>query len=199
MRRNGYFWTSGVNLDTTIRFPDPDFMSECKISAIWRRFPLKKKLFHLRKLYKERIRKDLLWRSVEYSGSWYECPRVLKLARFPVGGSKWFRACVGAHNLLNRSWSHLIHKFCYSDMTLDIGLAKTLHRPTSRKKALILLTSSTDKNPPHAGRASKRREIFTALAVTDSWESGRPWWSRSLSKYSLCAHCDKMNWMCESI
>ena len=48
------------------------------------------------KLYKERIRTDFLWRSVEYSGSWYECPRVLKLARFLVGGSKWFRACVGA-------------------------------------------------------------------------------------------------------
>ena len=40
MRRNGYFWTSGVNVDTTIRFPDPDFPLECKISAIWRRFPL---------------------------------------------------------------------------------------------------------------------------------------------------------------
>jgi len=24
MRRNGYLWTSGVNLDTTDRFPDPD-------------------------------------------------------------------------------------------------------------------------------------------------------------------------------
>jgi len=62
-----------------------------------------KKLFHLTKLYKERIRKDLFRRSVEYSGSWYECPRVLKLARFLVGGSKWFKACVGAHNLQNRS------------------------------------------------------------------------------------------------
>ena len=58
----------------------------------------KKKLLHLTKLHKERIRKDFLWRSVEYSGSWYECPRVLKLARFLVGGSKWFIACVGAHN-----------------------------------------------------------------------------------------------------
>jgi len=66
-----------------------------------------KKLFHLTKLYKEWIREDFLWRSVEYSGSWYECPRVLKLARFLVGGSKWFKACVGAHNLQNRSWSDL--------------------------------------------------------------------------------------------
>jgi len=49
----------------------------------------KKKQFHLTKLYKERIRKDFLWRSVEYSGSWYECPRVLKLALFLVGGSSW--------------------------------------------------------------------------------------------------------------
>ena len=33
----------------------------------------------------------------------YECPRVLKLARFLVGGSRWFKACVGAHNLQKRS------------------------------------------------------------------------------------------------
>ena len=49
----------------------------------------------------------------------------------------------------------------------------------------------------HGGHT--RREIITALAITDSWASGRPWWRRSLSRYSLCAHCDKMNWMCESI
>ena len=40
MRRNGYLWTSGVNLDTAVRFADPGFLSECKISAIRRRFPL---------------------------------------------------------------------------------------------------------------------------------------------------------------
>ena len=40
MRRNDYLWTSGVNLDTAVRFADPDFLLECKISAIWRRFPL---------------------------------------------------------------------------------------------------------------------------------------------------------------
>ena len=39
MRRNDYLWTSGVNLDTAVRFADPDFLLECKISAIWRRFP----------------------------------------------------------------------------------------------------------------------------------------------------------------
>ena len=33
--------------------------------------------------------------------------RVLKLARFLVVGSKWFKACVGAHNLQNRPWSYL--------------------------------------------------------------------------------------------
>ena len=33
-------WTSGVNLDTAVRFADPEFLLECKISAIWRRFPL---------------------------------------------------------------------------------------------------------------------------------------------------------------
>ena len=40
MRRNGYLWTSGVNLDTAVLFPDPDFLLEWKISAIPRRFPL---------------------------------------------------------------------------------------------------------------------------------------------------------------
>jgi len=40
MRRNGYLWTSGINLDTAIRFADPDLLVVCKISAIWRRFPL---------------------------------------------------------------------------------------------------------------------------------------------------------------
>ena len=40
MRRNGYLWTSGVNLDIAVRFPDPDFLLEWKISAIPRRFPL---------------------------------------------------------------------------------------------------------------------------------------------------------------
>jgi len=40
MRRNGYLWTSGVNLDTAVRFTDPDFLLECKTSAILRRFPL---------------------------------------------------------------------------------------------------------------------------------------------------------------
>jgi len=40
MRRNGYLWTTGVNLDTAVRFPDPDFLLEWKISAIRRRFPL---------------------------------------------------------------------------------------------------------------------------------------------------------------
>ena len=39
LRRNGYLWTSGVNLDTAVRFADPHFLLECKISAIWRRFP----------------------------------------------------------------------------------------------------------------------------------------------------------------
>ena len=32
MRRNDYLWTSGVNLDTAVRFADPDFLLECKIS-----------------------------------------------------------------------------------------------------------------------------------------------------------------------
>jgi len=30
----------GVNLDTAVRYNEPDFLLECKISAIWRRFPL---------------------------------------------------------------------------------------------------------------------------------------------------------------
>jgi len=40
MRRNGYLWTSGENLDTGVRFADADFLLECKILAIRRRFPL---------------------------------------------------------------------------------------------------------------------------------------------------------------
>jgi len=40
MRRNGYLWTSGVNLDTTIRFTDRDFLLECNISATWRSLQL---------------------------------------------------------------------------------------------------------------------------------------------------------------
>jgi len=40
MRRNGHLWTSGVNLDTAVRFADTDFLLECKITAIRRRFPL---------------------------------------------------------------------------------------------------------------------------------------------------------------
>jgi len=38
--RDGYLCTSGVNLDTAARFADPDFLFECKISAISRRFTL---------------------------------------------------------------------------------------------------------------------------------------------------------------
>jgi len=47
MRSNVYLWTSGVNLDNDLRFPDPDFLLECKISAIWRRFPLMFALYML--------------------------------------------------------------------------------------------------------------------------------------------------------
>jgi len=35
-----HLWIFGVNLDTAVRFADPDFLLECKISAIWRCFPL---------------------------------------------------------------------------------------------------------------------------------------------------------------
>ena len=34
------FMYLGVNLDTAVRFADPDFLFECKISSIWRRFTL---------------------------------------------------------------------------------------------------------------------------------------------------------------
>jgi len=40
MRKNGYLWTSGVNFDTAVRFANTHFSLQCKISAIWRRFPL---------------------------------------------------------------------------------------------------------------------------------------------------------------
>jgi len=39
VRRNSYLWTSGVNVDTAVRFPYPDYLLECKILAIWRYFP----------------------------------------------------------------------------------------------------------------------------------------------------------------
>ena len=38
--QNGYLCTSGVNLDTAVRFADPNFRLGCKISAIWRCFAL---------------------------------------------------------------------------------------------------------------------------------------------------------------
>ena len=38
--KNGYLWTSGVNLDTSVRFADPDFLIECKITSILLLFPL---------------------------------------------------------------------------------------------------------------------------------------------------------------
>ena len=37
-----------VNLDTAVRFPDPDFLLESKMKAIWRRIPL---IFAFRILY----------------------------------------------------------------------------------------------------------------------------------------------------
>ena len=40
MRRNGYLCTSGVNVDTAVRFANPDFLLQCKISSICRRFTL---------------------------------------------------------------------------------------------------------------------------------------------------------------
>jgi len=103
--------------------------------------------------------------------SWYECPRVFRLAPFLVGGSKWFKACFDEHNLQNRPWSDL---FISSASHTSMKIAKTLQ---TSQKALILLTSSTDKNPPHAGRAYKRGNNYT-LAITNSWASGRPWWRR---------------------
>ena len=40
VRINDYLWTSGVNLDTAVRTADPDLLLECKMFAIWWRFPL---------------------------------------------------------------------------------------------------------------------------------------------------------------
>ena len=40
MRRNGYLWTSGVNLDTTVPFPDPDFLLKMQNFGDSRRFSL---------------------------------------------------------------------------------------------------------------------------------------------------------------
>jgi len=40
MRRNGYLCSSGVNLDNTVRFRDPNFLLECKFSVILATFSL---------------------------------------------------------------------------------------------------------------------------------------------------------------
>jgi len=40
MRSSGYLWTFGENLHAAVRFYYPNFLPECKISAIWRHFPL---------------------------------------------------------------------------------------------------------------------------------------------------------------
>ena len=40
MHRNSHWWHSDVNLHTTVRFPNQDFVIECKILAIWRGFLL---------------------------------------------------------------------------------------------------------------------------------------------------------------
>jgi len=34
MQRNGYLWTSGVNLDTAVQLAHPDFLQQCKISDL---------------------------------------------------------------------------------------------------------------------------------------------------------------------
>ena len=52
----------------------------------------------------------------------------------------------------------LIHKFCCSHTTLKI--TKTLQ--TSSRKALILLTSSTDKNPKYLRRSAFDRQLWPA-------------------------------------
>ena len=38
MCRNGYLWTYSVSLDTSIRFSNPNFHTECEIAAVWRGF-----------------------------------------------------------------------------------------------------------------------------------------------------------------
>ena len=40
MHRNSHWWHSDVNLHTTVRFPNQDFVIECEILAIWRGFLL---------------------------------------------------------------------------------------------------------------------------------------------------------------
>jgi len=65
-------------------------------------------VYFFTKLCEQWITKDFLWRLVEYSGSWQECPQVLTVFRWIAGGSKCFKACVGAHKLQNRSRSDLL-------------------------------------------------------------------------------------------
>jgi len=67
------------------------------------------KLLYLTELYKERIRKNFLWGSVEYSDSWYECPRVLKLTQFRAGERKRFKAYVAKQSVIIYTvWCHFV-------------------------------------------------------------------------------------------
>ena len=81
-------------------------------------------------LTKQRMRKD--FSSIEYSGSWFERPRVLRLTQFLAGGSKWFKACVGAHNLLNRSWSDWLISSVNCASTSCESLAQSLRHSTQQ-------------------------------------------------------------------
>ena len=70
------------------------------------------------------------------------------LARILAGGSKWFKACIGAHNLQNRSWSDLYSK----GMLQSYDTEDNQNAADVEKKASILLTSlvsSVDKMPLH--------------------------------------------------
>jgi len=74
MRRNGYLWTSGVNLDTAVRFGDHDFLSQRKISATWRRFPL---------IFALCMRNMLNVRYISTSGSFFLLTKKVYHTRWP--------------------------------------------------------------------------------------------------------------------
>jgi len=81
MRRNDYLWIFGVNLDTAVRFADPDFLLKCKISAIWRRFPLICAFY-------------MLNAAIFLLSTFYQFLRTLRVITFPIG---YHWKCVRGH------------------------------------------------------------------------------------------------------
>ena len=121
-------------------------------------------------LDRERVRKNFLWGSVEYSDSWYECPRVLKLTQFRAGERKRFKAYIGAHNLQNRAWSYTL-------------CGVTSSYAIERKSAGTCVVWSCASCCPAWHWA-----LVAARAATAVWSSActsRPWWQTGATFHSV--------------